>query len=682
MEKPLSVVTRVPATRAGGRLQWRCEQQVKEEGQEEARQEEARQDEARQEEALEDWSELLDEISVDFSDEITTDEDNKTGVQETTTTRAADIEVQIGKLKLGCLEVAWSFLDQEGDQLRIKDDDLDSSEGFQGKKLQCLALENDYNIDFRKKEGHQEDVSETYGLDSSGFSMEDWKMNRTFDKAIEGLRKLKEDPIVLVTKTPPLEEEMKLQKRQISDYEDDDTYVISPFSDSDALKTGRRSEATFISTSPESDEGIEVIWPIKDDERERTIAGKFFVLWKDIIADRQLKFAKACLFAGLNLKVGVFQRWKEFVRKQKAQRELQVREKQIQEETIKNYLAQKYQQRNICSKVFSSWLMLTKIQVQKKKLIFLQQEKESSKQKVDTFLESLGDFRKTNNDWIMQKVQKDRSNIVINLDIAKKIYGPLQKTDSLPQIVPDPPKQKVKSKLNKNVDQSTVLQKDIISAQRKKMREQWKLIEDLKEQKLRLEANRPATKPHMVRKIEKREPLEPILSVETPKAPTPPTEDLQDDPPVSEIAYSDDFEDCSSEAASIVPKTPELLKKVREREAERAAKRAEIKLFHEKKLAEERAAAAAKKDSEQRAEEEDRQRRRELWRQARREEADKDKRRLKEKERQIKLTELAREFHAHLIVKQFGLRPWLRLIINRKIKASLAGDMYNTKMKR
>ena len=35
--------------------------------------------------------------------------------------------------------------------------------------------------------------------------------------------------------------------------------------------------------------------------------------------------------------------------------------------------------------------------------------------------------------------------------------------------------------------------------------------------------------------------------------------------PVSETAYNEDFEDSSSEATSVIPKTPDLLKRVRER---------------------------------------------------------------------------------------------------------------------
>jgi hypothetical protein len=83
-----------------------------------------------------------------------------------------------------------------------------------------------------------------------------------------------------------------------------------------------------------------------------------------------------------------------------------------------------------------------------------------------------------------------------------------------------------------------------------------------------------------------------------------------------------------------------------------------------------------------RAEEEERRGRREAWRQARREEADRDKRRVLEKERQLRLAEQARQFHRHLTVRQFGFRPWLRLVIGRRVETRLADDLYRTKTKR
>ena len=744
MERPLTAVASVPHASALSRLQWSCPIYNQDPGVDVIRsgQEKSNIFESEDQErvgGLEDWSALLDEISVDFTETESVNGANfkdqnikncpallSVNEQENEEAFAKDessniIEEEVQKLKLGCLEVAWSFMKESHNDKgqekvieqqflykekgQIKSDVWESCYGVPNtkeiceddknkmikdnshaaepspKKLQCLDLEKDYEMSPRERSTSEDSGSNVV----SGFSIEEWRMNRTFDKAIEGLRKLKNDPIQIDPRTPPPTHERRERGCQSED--DDDTYIISPFSETDTLKTDRRSAATFISTSPESDEGIEVIWPPRDDERERYLAEKFFLRWRENVSGRNKKLGKACLFHSLNLKVGVFQHWKEFVRKQKIARELEEKQKEIQQETIKQYLAQKYRERNLCSKVFSSWLMLARIKQQKKKVVSLQEEKESSKKKVDEFLQSLGNFKKKNNDWVVQKVQKNKSDVVANLDIARKVYGSCKKRtetgESLPKITPKP--SSAKSRGSKG-DETGELQKEIIAAQRKKMREQWKLIEDLKEQKLRLEKNRPLTRPGIVKKIERCEPLlEPTLpDVGTVKKESPQhtREICPEGSPVSEMAYSEDFEDCSSEAASIVPKTPDLVKRVREREAARAAKREQIKLFHERKLAEERAAAIAKKEAEQQAEEDERKHRREMWRAARREEAERDKRRVEEKERQIRLSQLAQEFHRHLTVKQYGFRPWLKLIISRKVEGSLAEHHHTTKIKR
>ena len=57
-----------------------------------------------------------------------------------------------------------------------------------------------------------------------------------------------------------------------------------------------------------------------------------WLLWRENVSGQNKKLGKACLFHNLNLKVGVFQHWKEFVRKQKNERKLQEKEKEIQQE--------------------------------------------------------------------------------------------------------------------------------------------------------------------------------------------------------------------------------------------------------------------------------------------------------------------------------------------------------------
>ena len=56
--------------------------------------------------------------------------------------------------------------------------------------------------------------------------MENWKMERQFDKAIEGLRKLKDEPVSLTSKAP-----RKQNPPEESHSDDNETFVISPFSE-------------------------------------------------------------------------------------------------------------------------------------------------------------------------------------------------------------------------------------------------------------------------------------------------------------------------------------------------------------------------------------------------------------------------------------------------------------------
>ena len=143
-------------------------------------------------------------------------------------------------------------------------------------------------------------------------------------------------------------------------------------------------------------------------------------------------------------------------------------------------------------------------------------------------------------------------------------------------------------------DTTYSLQKEIINAQREKMREQWKIIESMKEQKLRLQNNRPATNNRIVRKLEKKIMIEDEIDEAL---------DAGEDTKVineerleknnecySDCHYSDDFEeDCSSETqSSIIPKTPEMLRKVREREKARTEKREEIRRMHQERVEQER----------------------------------------------------------------------------------------------
>ena len=88
--------------------------------------------------------------------------------------------------------------------------------------------------------------------------MENWKIERQFDKAIEGLKKIKDEPVTLNPKTqlkPPTTLEDCLS--------DNETFVISPCSENQTYTIKADCESTI---SPSTVEDNDVVTPIHTDE--------------------------------------------------------------------------------------------------------------------------------------------------------------------------------------------------------------------------------------------------------------------------------------------------------------------------------------------------------------------------------------------------------------------------------
>ena len=351
--------------------------------------------------------------------------------------------------------------------------------------------------------------------------------------------------------------------------------------------------------------------------------------------------------------------------------------------------------------MFSAWALYSKIQSRKRKFEALTAKRETTKRKVDDFLSSLGNISKTNNEWILQKVHEKKSSTPVTYSavtyrrLNNKVKKPESKENqSSPQFPKINNKEAKKMVKGKNKEDTTYsLQKEIINAQREKMREQWKIIESMKEQKLRLQNNRPATNNKIVRKLEKKIMIEneinealDVSEDTNEKAAKDFTEERleKNNESYSDCHYSDDFEeDCSSETqSSIIPKTPEMLRKVREREKARTEKREEIRRMHQERVEQERERLRTLKEKEIQDEIEERKKTREIWKKRRSEEMERDKRRLSEKERQEKLIVVAKDFHRKLQMREYGLRPWLKLITNNRHKRLEADQKYQQKLKR
>ena len=186
--------------------------------------------------------------------------------------------------------------------------------------------------------------------------MENWKMERQFDKAIDGLKRLKDEPVTLQTALQKNSEEFT------SPDVDNDTFVISPFSENQTYTVKADCESTIspstLAESPDdqTDEGIDVLTDNRDEDpftktRIKFLSVKYTSLWRHHVDIMKTKMVKARLFHNLNLKVLALQQWKEFLRRVRNEKEMADRERMMEQDTIKRYLAIKYRERNLISKV-------------------------------------------------------------------------------------------------------------------------------------------------------------------------------------------------------------------------------------------------------------------------------------------------------------------------------------------
>ena len=104
------------------------------------------------------------------------------------------------------------------DQAKVSEEEEDVDSGKDSSNITDSKTENDSIPSSSDLDDDNEAPDQNTAEDVS--FLENWKMERQFDKAIQGLKKLKGEPVQLTQK--PLSEET---------CSDNDTFVISPFSD-------------------------------------------------------------------------------------------------------------------------------------------------------------------------------------------------------------------------------------------------------------------------------------------------------------------------------------------------------------------------------------------------------------------------------------------------------------------
>ena len=193
--------------------------------------------------------------------------------------------------------------------------------------------------------------------------MENWKMERQFDKAIDGLKRLKEEPVTLAQRAM-----LRHAEESTSSDVENETFVISPFSENQTYTINKADCESTISPSTlaespddQTDEGIDVLTDNRDEDpfvktRIKFLSSKYTSLWRLHVDNMKTKMVKARLFHNLNLKVVALQQWKEFIRRVRSEKEMAERERVLEQDTTKRYLAIKYRERNLVSKVSQAWL--------------------------------------------------------------------------------------------------------------------------------------------------------------------------------------------------------------------------------------------------------------------------------------------------------------------------------------
>ena len=244
-----------------------------------------------------------------------------------------------------------------------------SEEGDSGKDSSSISdsrLEDDSVHDQSDLEDDDDGLEKSDEAGDICF-MEHWKMERQFDKAIDGLKRLKDEPVTLAQRAM-----LRQPEESTSSDIENETFVISPFSENQTYTIKADCESTIspstLAESPDdqTDEGIDVLTDNRDEDpfiktRIKFLSVKYTTLWRNHVDIMKTKMVKARLFRNLNLKVVALQQWKEFLRRVRSEKEMADRERIMEQDTIKRYLAIKYRERNLVSKVspasFSSRLL-------------------------------------------------------------------------------------------------------------------------------------------------------------------------------------------------------------------------------------------------------------------------------------------------------------------------------------
>ncbi|XP_006975817.2 coiled-coil domain-containing protein 191 isoform X1 [Peromyscus maniculatus bairdii] len=454
---------------------------------------------------------------------------------------------------------------------------------------------------------------------------------------------------------------------------------------------------------------------------------RYFSAWHKLILDHRIKLGKAGTLSDWKLQLKVLRAWRDYTRSQKMERETQALENDLREENRKQQLATEYNRKQVLRYCFSEWQRWHGSEVIKRELALA---KEQTRKKMDELLKaaSLGKLSSNGSSGIRllaettatvdppvesgkvtivptawEKPPMGSSGCMLSHSPERTTKGSFQ--GPLPDVSGSTPE----TKQPKTPDAETseqpgshekpgttsqgaepvcvrhfhrrhVYQQQLIERQKKKLEEQQKTIQKLKENQQLAEARWAAERAAAVTEAQSH-----LLS--NPRGAEEPRGSCQR--PLHSSVLSSRCEDSRTESRNSLsaskrnPTAPHPLLKAMEERAIQRVERRRILAERKKKQEEDKLAQL-------KAQEEERQKRdaeeKEAQLERKREEKRLKKMKELEKQKRIKrnqeLEAVAKDHYEKVLLKKRGLEPWKRLRMQSKQSIEVAEEHYSLALQR
>ncbi|KAM8771275.1 coiled-coil domain-containing protein 191 isoform 2-T2 [Rhynchonycteris naso] len=447
---------------------------------------------------------------------------------------------------------------------------------------------------------------------------------------------------------------------------------------------------------------------------------RYFSAWHQLILDHRIKLGKAGALSDWKFQLKVLRAWRDYTRSQKLQRETHAMENDLREENRKQQLATEYNRKQVLQHHFTEWQRWHRAEILKRELALA---KEETRKKMSGLLKavSLGQLSANRSSGIglleeAPATVKPPVGEVTAVPLREKAplvsdgcmpsphlvrptksvlkiplqYAPLDTTDNKPHKIlgveplqqPDSneklrtTRQKAKPICMGHFHNRHIFQQQLIEKQKKKLQEQHKIIQELKESQ---------------RLAQARWALEHTTAVtDTQSLPLPhPREEprrtcqvLSNSPvasPGAKGSGSDSRSDVSGPRRSprkLTAPDP-ILKAMEERAIQRAERRRILAEKKKKQEEENLAQVKAREEERQKREAEEKKAQLEKKREEKRMKIMKELEKEKRIKRNQQLEAIAKDHYERVLLRKKGLEPWKRLRIQSKQNIQVAEEHHS-----